>query len=383
MLETTRRRAYIAINLIGMAVQAAIWLSEVLHPSGDLATLYFNPAFFVMCGVFTWWLLTNRPIVTTERAGLLVFCGVLLFRVIAAPLSGEQHVFERLQDTSWLIMIASVISFLVFDFRRAVIGSSALYLAGVTVPWLMARAGLLALDNPARLIQTQLLPGMTMIIMWSLAWYREHFALEQQRLHLTEQLARTDALTGLPNRHALYPLLSAQLEAAQHGSPGNLLLIDLDHFKSVNDRCGHNVGDAVLSQAARLLQAALPPGEVIGRWGGEEFLALVRGPSELGLALAEKLRRQLAQHDFSAIHPAIGPLTVSIGVAGCGSSDSLQSVLARADGTLYAAKRGGRNQVCLAERPIQPSEADQDYEALRPQPERPAATEPLPGLPLV
>ena len=380
MLEATRRRVYIAVNLIGMAVQATIWLSEVLHPSGDLATLYFNPVFFVMCGFFSWWMIKGRPLIVTERAGLAVFAGVLIFRIISVPLSDSQNVFERLQDTSWLIMIASIVSFLVFGFRRAVIGSSGLYLAGVLIPWLMAHSGVLTVDNPAQLIQRQLLPGMALIVMWSLAWYRENFALEQQRLHLTEQLARTDALTGLPNRHALYPLLTQQLELARQGTPGSLLLIDLDHFKAVNDCCGHNAGDAALSRVARLLMAALPSGEVIGRWGGEEFLALVRGPSELGLALAEKLRRQLSQHNFSDIHPAIGPLSISIGVAGCGPTDSVQSALARADGALYAAKREGRNRVCLAERVTEPGDA-QAYDP-RLAYEQPV-TEGLGGLPLI
>ncbi len=350
-LDSTRRRAYLSINLVGMVVQAVVWISEVLHPSGDLGTLYFNPVFFVMCGFFAVWLLKGRPLALTERVGLAVFAVMLVFRLLTIPLTSSSYFFEQLQTTYWLVMIASVISFLVFDFRQALLGSLALYAASVAVPWLLwygvtppGGAGVVSAalaSGAARLLQLQLLPGIALMIMWSLAWYREHFVLERQLVDLTEKLAHTDALTGLNNRRALYPHLAC---AAQQDAPASVLLLDIDHFKAVNDQHGHNVGDAVLVQVAATLRAALPAGAVLGRWGGEEFLLLLPAAQPQAAALA----RALGQHLAGLKVATAGHITVSIGVAQFGAKESLHACLSRADRALYQAKQQGRNRVCAA-----------------------------------
>lgn len=159
---------------------------------------------------------------------------------------------------------------------------------------------------------------------------------------LTE-LAVTDPLTGLWNRRHTNELLSADLaQARRHGQVLTVLMVDIDHFKSINDTYGHQTGDNVLIEVGRRLRDQVRGTDVVGRWGGEEFVILLRhcGLSD-ALATAEKLRRQIAEASF-------GPLfsvSVSIGAAQLQPGEDLASWLGRADAALYEAKRAGRNAV--------------------------------------
>ena len=345
-METMRRQIYLTVSVIGLPVEVIIWVLKLTQGAGDLGTLYFNPIFFVMSAWIVIWLSRGGPAATVERVALLVVALAVIFRIVVAPLAGVSQILQNLQDTYWLIVLVSIITFLVFDFRRALLVSVLIYLLGVVTPW-----GLLLWRNTAyaggnRLAQVQLLSGMVLIAMWSLAWYREHFTLEQERSRLTEALAHTDALTGLPNRRALYTRLTENLELAQHGTPSTLLLLDLDHFKLINDRHGHNVGDAVLVKSAQLLRTSLRENDVVGRWGGEEFLMILPGTAaQLGLDIAEQLCRQFAAQPVGQAG-ALPPVTVSIGVSEYRAGDTLQACVARADEALYRAKRQGRNRAC-------------------------------------
>lgn len=157
------------------------------------------------------------------------------------------------------------------------------------------------------------------------------------------RLAVTDALTGVWNRRHGEELFNAELaQARQTSRPLTLLMLDIDHFKAINDRYGHQAGDRVLIEVSRRLQANLPSTDIVARWGGEEFVILLRGSDiDEGMATAEKLRGQMADMIFVDV----GPVTVSIGAAERWAGDSLDSWLARADEALYRAKRSGRNAV--------------------------------------
>lgn len=159
---------------------------------------------------------------------------------------------------------------------------------------------------------------------------------------LTE-LAVTDPLTGLWNRRYCTQLLDADFENAQrHGQPLALLMIDIDHFKDINDTHGHQSGDRVLVEVARRLRDNLRGTDVIGRWGGEEFAVLLRFCTlKDALGAAEKLRRQISESRFDTLCT----VTVSIGAAELLPDEDLLSWLGRADAALYEAKRMGRNTV--------------------------------------
>ncbi|HEY9898053.1 MAG TPA: diguanylate cyclase [Pantanalinema sp.] len=170
-------------------------------------------------------------------------------------------------------------------------------------------------------------------------------ALRGDRDRLYE-LAYHDHLTGLPNRRFLDGALAdALVDARAHDRPMAILLFDVDRFKSINDRWGHPVGDRVLQEMAEVLRRSSRRRDVIGRFGGEEFLYLLPGhPLDEAVLQAERVRSELAAHPFSAPDEDVC-LTVSVGATEVRGDDTPHSVLVRADRLLYEAKRGGRNRI--------------------------------------
>ncbi|MCG5549184.1 sensor domain-containing diguanylate cyclase [Halorhodospira halochloris] len=170
---------------------------------------------------------------------------------------------------------------------------------------------------------------------------------EQRTLHeKLSYLADHDPLTGLANRRHMWRLLEKALaEHERHGTPFALIMIDIDHFKWINDTYGHDYGDIVLQQIADLVGGTLRTEDSLSRWGGEELLILA-GHSDLAAAaiLAERVRlivaEQVAGQDGDPTR-----VTVSIGVASMAAGLSLQSLISRADQAMYEAKEQGRNKV--------------------------------------
>jgi diguanylate cyclase (GGDEF)-like protein len=171
---------------------------------------------------------------------------------------------------------------------------------------------------------------------------------DRRRLAAAEHLARTDGLTGLSNRQDLEGILESLIARAHRsGRPVSVALIDLDHFKAINDDFGHAAGDATLRNVARALTSELRLGDHVGRYGGEEFLAIL---PDLGaheaLLVAERIRERVA-----AMPRKVGrPVTASLGVASLpGDAANRQDLLAAADRALYAAKEAGRDRVFWAD----------------------------------
>jgi diguanylate cyclase (GGDEF)-like protein len=162
--------------------------------------------------------------------------------------------------------------------------------------------------------------------------------------------SRHDAVTGLLNRRAMEEALEAQLQRSlRNGEAFAVMMIDIDHFKSINDRHGHATGDRALKQFAAVLRAGVRGVDRVARFGGEEFLALLPDTSLADAQpLAERLREQVASQ--SLVQPQVKlSLTVSIGVAEWRpGSDDVARLLLRADAALYRAKQGGRDRVELA-----------------------------------
>jgi diguanylate cyclase (GGDEF)-like protein len=162
--------------------------------------------------------------------------------------------------------------------------------------------------------------------------------------------ALSDSLTGLPNRLAFRNELGREMERARRSqAPLALAMIDIDHFKHVNDRYGHAVGDHVLRRLSQVLGGVMRGSDLLARWGGEEFVALIADADLSGAVdIAERLRRAVAGGDFS--FPGGGPLpiTVSIGLAALPCDGDVDATLARADQALYAAKAAGRNRTVAA-----------------------------------
>ena len=164
-----------------------------------------------------------------------------------------------------------------------------------------------------------------------------------------EILSVTDKLTGLANRRKLDQVLDEELiRARRYGVEFSVMLMDIDHFKRVNDTHGHAAGDLVLEAMARILRQCTRDADVVARMGGEEFVVVCRhaGLDRCQL-VAEKIRAAIEAHDFSGI----GRITSSFGVAVFHKDDSIASLMARADAAAYRAKAGGRNRVETADEP--------------------------------
>ncbi len=168
---------------------------------------------------------------------------------------------------------------------------------------------------------------------------------EQLRIALEKQ-AHRDQLTQLYNRHYLVDKLNTTFRRSRRNDkPLTLVLADLDHFKKINDRYSHAVGDQVLIRVAEILRANLRKSDVAGRYGGEEFLLILPDTDEqAALRVCEKLRRAIHGHDWSRIAPGL-QVTISMGICARPNARSHEELLQMADRFLYAAKAAGRNRV--------------------------------------
>jgi diguanylate cyclase (GGDEF)-like protein len=170
--------------------------------------------------------------------------------------------------------------------------------------------------------------------------------LQQKNQHLT-QLAMKDSLTDIHNRHMFAELFSKELaQFKRHSTKLALMMIDLDHFKRINDTYGHNIGDVVLRQFAALVMSSVREEDLFARWGGEEFVLLLRNAGcDEAYGVGEKIRVLLELEPFDGI----GQVTCSIGVTEVMNEDTLDSAIDRADRAMYSAKEGGRNRTAACE----------------------------------
>ncbi|MFO7954987.1 GGDEF domain-containing protein [Thioalkalivibrio sp.] len=185
-----------------------------------------------------------------------------------------------------------------------------------------------------------------------------YWRLYQTRIELSRQASR-DHLTGLGNRRYFFEVAPRELATADRtGHPASVLFIDIDHFKRINDKHGHDVGDRALTHVARLLQSSLRQSDLVTRHGGEEFLVWLQGTGPRDAErVANQLRARIEQQplpDDGSGHGPI-PLTVSIGIASraAGQEKSLDVLLTRADNALSTAKQQGRNRVVVDSTPLQ------------------------------
>jgi diguanylate cyclase (GGDEF)-like protein len=187
--------------------------------------------------------------------------------------------------------------------------------------------------------------GITLLVL-----FLTHVALTRYQRRI-EGMAATDKLTGLLNRQAFSILIDkAFAEYRRNPRPISLLLADVDHFKSINDHYGHGAGDLILSQVAARLQKGLRASDIAVRWGGEEFLIVLKDCAlEHAQHVAELVRQDFEQTLFDTGRQTI-PVTLSIGVSEYDGKESYEESINRADAGLYAAKHGGRNRVCVAPR---------------------------------
>lgn len=185
------------------------------------------------------------------------------------------------------------------------------------------------------------------VVFFVLTWWNRYLKNINAQLKDSQQklelLSITDPLTKVFNRLKMDAVFSREIKSSQrYHSPLSIIMLDVDHFKGINDQFGHPVGDKVLERIAQLVKLHLRSNDFLGRWGGEEFLAICPSTNlEEVKIVAEKLRKTLEINDFS---PVI-KVTASFGVAEWKDGESQESLISRADTALYRSKDNGRNRV--------------------------------------
>jgi len=195
----------------------------------------------------------------------------------------------------------------------------------------------------------KILGGAAVLLLIAVYWNRKLSRMNRELYRLNRELSRlsmTDPLTGLFNRMKIDDTLESEMRRAKRFGQGfGLIMVDIDHFKQVNDAHGHQAGDVVLKELAQLLQAHIRTTDTAGRWGGEEFIIVCPQTDEIGTAkLGEELRQRIEAHVF----PVIRQMTASFGVAAWRSEDRVEDLVGRADAALYESKRQGRNCLRIA-----------------------------------
>ncbi len=199
------------------------------------------------------------------------------------------------------------------------------------------------------LVGYSLMGGLLVLSMGGMLWFtvkRQQALVENQRKLF--KMAATDPLTGLYNRRYFMPLAEKEFErAARYGDPFSILMMDIDHFKEVNDRFGHRTGDRVLISLSAVITSVCRASDLLCRYGGEEFVALLPATNLDGaVSTGEKIRARIGAEAFDTGEEPLG-LTISVGVASFRKNDvSMDRLLNRADEALYKAKEQGRNRVC-------------------------------------
>jgi diguanylate cyclase (GGDEF)-like protein len=187
--------------------------------------------------------------------------------------------------------------------------------------------------------------GMTVVVLLGIAFLLNRVTASERQLF---RIATTDPLTGIFNRRHFMALLAREAQrTARYATTFSVLMLDIDHFKRINDTYGHAIGDEAIKAMAGAASKHLRPTDMIGRFGGEEFVVMLPHTDEAGAVVAaERIRESVGKVVVPAGTQDVR-FTVSIGAATCTPKASVDQLLECADKALYAAKSGGRNQVCV------------------------------------
>jgi len=289
-------------------------------------------AWILVPPALTMLLFTLVPLFATQAWPRIVLLSLVLAACSIINLrDGWQAQKQEPLTLRWIAM-ASFAAALVYALVRAVLNLT------VAMP-----ANFMAPDALQPLLMAV---GLGLLMFWNFTVML--IPTERQRNQL-RRAAQDDALTNLLNRGGFTALASRQIERCRYArQPASVLLMDLDHFKRVNDSHGHEAGDRLLCAFAETVRSQSRPSDLVARYGGEEFCALLPNASQdMALAIAERIRQQFSELTLDVGGTALGT-TVSIGVAEIGATETTEAALQRADQALYAAKREGRNRVTSA-----------------------------------
>ncbi len=250
-----------------------------------------------------------------------------------------------------VMVVATYTFFIAFELRRERRKSLYSRTAAIAVPGVHAAMFLMPLGMQVFLPESYAAEWLTVFTLEMMLYaigtaFLVLLMVKDNDVNLYRNAANTDHLTGLLNRRAFLETgLNLCARRGQRGEPVTMMMLDLDHFKSINDNFGHAVGDEVLRTFAEVARSSMRANDIIGRLGGEEFAVIVAEPMDLAVRIAERLRAAFEEAGVTVGGHAIGA-TVSIGAASSYERlTDLNSLLGRADAALYRAKHDGRNRV--------------------------------------
>ena len=346
-LEARKRGVYSVAAIAGVLVTMLSWFTrdpddiviEVVYPVVAVTLLGF------LLALHRRW----ASLQTLERLILAILTLTILGRLAWHLLWGghiDEHLLVLAGGHYWAVAVLLIAGFVLLGRRAGLWFGTGVLVASVLLVALGAGPELVGPEaSDKALLYLVRLHGflvMVLVLVLAVATLRDqlHEALTQAEAF--EQLAAVDPLTGLANRRTAVEVLNRELqEAERYGTTVSVVVLDIDHFKTVNDTHGHQVGDAVLTDIGELLMAQAREIDHVVRWGGEEFLVIApKTDRAAAVRMAERLRRTLAK-----ARPGGQEVTATFGVAQHERGDDLDRLLLRADQLLYEAKQAGRNQV--------------------------------------
>jgi diguanylate cyclase (GGDEF)-like protein len=358
-LEALRLRIYAIVFPIGIFTIAFVWLLGVGRGTMAPFERYALPLLALIFTAFATTLFYRRSLLRQIEAITFVVVSayfiIQLYLVVYDNfLTGVDRSFATLPQ--WIPLIY-ILAFLIFKTRGAMISSLA-FLGALILPGalILLIYGLPSLQTQtfSDLLQIYLSNAIYVPLLSGLAVLKERFTDIALRAEAMARMASVDYLTGLFNRRHLDMSIRTEIEHAErYDRPISVILFDIDRFKQLNDRHGHDMGDFILENLAIRVLQTLRGSDVFGRWGGEEFLIVAPETDyEHAFQLAQRLRELIAADPLG---PA--PLvTASFGVASYIPGDSLETLVKRADEALYEAKHSGRNRVVGTHPTAQPSQ---------------------------
>jgi diguanylate cyclase (GGDEF)-like protein len=342
VLSEIKRTTYFWAMVVAIPILGLVWWLRVEDPF----IRFFYPVFVLLCGFWVWRLWARVNVERIEReviAGVGFFFGLkFVYNLFFTDLRTN---WAEMESSYWAMAYVMVLVYIVYTPRQGIA-------VGLAMVALTLALGLFRLGGEfssgrsseefLAFVRSEVRLLAMVGLLYLLAAVKDRLTQMNRQVEEMHTLARTDPLTGLPNRLAL----SEYLEKESHRAHGlYVVLLDLDHFKQINDRYGHTVGDGVLKEAGRRLRSSLRKGDLLGRWGGEEFMIIMRGESQHDvLAAVERLREDIAFWPFDLV----GAVSASFGVAEGHMGDGIHHLLDRADRALYQAKHLGRNRVELS-----------------------------------
>ncbi|GGJ62999.1 GGDEF domain-containing protein [Deinococcus aquiradiocola] len=354
-LPLARRRTSLITLAIGVPTLILLWLYALLYQRDNLLLLYVPLLLAVLLlGYLTQWLAGSSR-ASSERGPAWLILGAtaaaLVYRLaFPAQFDAWLQMFVAL-----LVVLAGMAACLRFRPRQALTALTGLLALYAVSPLVLTLTGQLGPVERMQQLITVLMVAAVLSLVFSAAWTREALGQSEAMSQQMEYLSNIDHLTGLDNRRSLYgrieqlmdDLLDDRADTASARIPVttfSLVLLDVDHFKSVNDTFGHASGDTVLCGVADVLKSFVRDRDLAGRWGGEEFVLVLPGASlERAARIAERLRARIEEERFLP-HRTV---TASFGVAEYRRGDRLEALVARADQAMYRAKQSGRNRVVL------------------------------------